>query len=65
MVSPSDRGPVMITGGRRGMGAATLRGDVPLRRVGRADEIAQAVVWLLSDTASHVTGTIVEISGGR
>jgi NAD(P)-dependent dehydrogenase (short-subunit alcohol dehydrogenase family) len=55
----------MITGGRRGMGAATLCRDVPLRRVGRADEIAQAVVWLLSDTASHVTGTIVEISGGR
>ena len=65
MVSPSDRGPVMVTGGRRGMGAATLRGDVQSRRVGRADEIAQAVVWLLSDTASHVTGTIVEISGGR
>jgi NAD(P)-dependent dehydrogenase (short-subunit alcohol dehydrogenase family) len=55
----------MVTGGRRGMGAATLRGDVQSRRVGRADEIAQAVVWLLSDTASHVTGTIVEISGGR
>ena len=65
MVSPSDRGPVMVTGGSRGMGAATLCRDVPLRRVGRADEIAQAVVWLLSDTASHVTGTIVEISGGR
>jgi NAD(P)-dependent dehydrogenase (short-subunit alcohol dehydrogenase family) len=55
----------MVTGGRRGMGAATLCRDVQSRRVGRADEIAQAVVWLLSDTASHVTGTIVEISGGR
>lgn len=38
---------------------------VPMKRVGTADEIANAVVWLMSDEASYVTGTIVDVSGGR
>jgi NAD(P)-dependent dehydrogenase (short-subunit alcohol dehydrogenase family) len=37
----------------------------PLGRVGTADEVAQAIMWLLSDAASFVTGTVVEVSGGR
>lgn len=38
---------------------------VPMKRVGTADEIANAVVWLMSDEASYVTGTTFDVSGGR
>ncbi len=38
---------------------------IPMQRVGRADEVAAAVVWLLSDAASYATGTIIDVSGGR
>jgi NAD(P)-dependent dehydrogenase (short-subunit alcohol dehydrogenase family) len=38
---------------------------VPMQRAGSADEIAQAIVWLLSDAASYVTGSIVDVTGGR
>jgi NAD(P)-dependent dehydrogenase (short-subunit alcohol dehydrogenase family) len=38
---------------------------VPMQRVGTADEIANAVVWLMSDEASYVTGSILDVSGGR
>lgn len=44
---------------------AQKRKDVPLDRIGTAAEVAETVVWLLSDRASYVTGTIVDISGGR
>ncbi|RJF74217.1 SDR family oxidoreductase [Rhodopseudomonas palustris] len=45
--------------------AHRLSGNVPMQRVGRADEIANAVVWLLSDEASYVTSAIFDVSGGR
>src|SRR3982074_3453745 len=38
---------------------------VPMKRVGSADEIANAIVWLLSDDASYVTSAILDVSGGR
>jgi NAD(P)-dependent dehydrogenase (short-subunit alcohol dehydrogenase family) len=38
---------------------------VPMKRVGHADEIANAIVWLMSDEASYVTGTTLDVSGGR
>jgi NAD(P)-dependent dehydrogenase (short-subunit alcohol dehydrogenase family) len=38
---------------------------VPMKRVGTADEIANAIVWLMSDEASYVTSTILDVSGGR
>jgi NAD(P)-dependent dehydrogenase (short-subunit alcohol dehydrogenase family) len=38
---------------------------VPMKRVGTADEIANAIVWLLSDEASYVTSSILDVSGGR
>lgn len=37
---------------------------VPMARIGEADEIANAVLWLLSDQASYVTATILRVSGG-
>jgi len=38
---------------------------VPMKRVGTAEEIANAILWLMSDEASYVTGAILDVSGGR
>ena len=38
---------------------------VPMKRAGTAEEVAEAILWLLSDKASYVTGTVVDVSGGR
>ncbi|MFD0485165.1 SDR family oxidoreductase [Kineococcus sp. GCM10028916] len=42
-----------------------LQKNVPLGRGGEPGEVAEAVVWLLSDAASYVTGTTIDVSGGR
>ena len=38
---------------------------IPMQRAGTAAEVAAAICWLLSDEASYVTGTIVDVTGGR
>ena len=38
---------------------------MPMRRIGRADEVAAAVVWLLSDHASFITGVALPVDGGK
>ena len=51
------------------IGGATLMQatapTIPLGRVGQAEEIAQAAIWLLSPAASYVHGTTIDVSGGR
>jgi NAD(P)-dependent dehydrogenase (short-subunit alcohol dehydrogenase family) len=42
-----------------------IRPTVPMRRSGTPEEVADAVVWLLSDAASYTTGTVLAVSGGR
>jgi len=42
-----------------------LMGGVPMARAGSAHEVAEAVVWLLLPESSYVTGTIIDVSGGR
>lgn len=42
-----------------------LKTTVPMLRGGRADEVAAAILWLLSDEASYVTGSILDVTGGR
>jgi NAD(P)-dependent dehydrogenase (short-subunit alcohol dehydrogenase family) len=42
-----------------------MKGGVPMGRSGSAEEVAQAVLWLLSDQASYITGSILPVSGGR
>ena len=42
-----------------------LKHTIPLGRAGQPEEIAEAVVWLLSPAASYVNGSVVEVGGGR
>jgi len=42
-----------------------LGSSPPLGRPGRAEEVAAAIAWLASDQASYVTGTTLDVSGGR
>jgi 3-oxoacyl-[acyl-carrier protein] reductase len=43
---------------------ASLTGQIPLGRLGTADDVAAAVAYLASDEASYVTGTVLNVSGG-
>ncbi len=45
--------------------AQRLAPQVPMQRPGTADEVAHAIVWLLSQEASYTTGAIVDVGGGR
>jgi NAD(P)-dependent dehydrogenase (short-subunit alcohol dehydrogenase family) len=36
-----------------------------MKRVGQPGEVASAIVWLLSDEASYVSGTVLDVSGAR
>ena len=38
---------------------------VPMQRAGTAQEVAEAIVWLLGDTSSYTTGAIIDVTGGR
>lgn len=42
-----------------------LKDLVPLKRGGSAEEVATAILWLLSDEASYITGTFIDVTGGR
>ncbi len=42
-----------------------VKGSVPLGRGGDPEEVARAILWLLSDEASYSTGTFVDVAGGR
>jgi NAD(P)-dependent dehydrogenase (short-subunit alcohol dehydrogenase family) len=42
-----------------------VKAAVPMRRGGEPEEVARAILWLLSDEASYSTGTFIDVSGGR
>lgn len=44
---------------------AAVRDGLPMGREGRPEEVARAILWLLSDEASYVTATTIDITGGR
>lgn len=45
--------------------ARQMASHVPMKRFGSAEECAEGILWLLSDQASYVTGTILDVTGGR
>ncbi len=55
---------IHASGGQPGR-AAQLAPMVPMQRAGSAEEVAQAIVWLLSDDSSYTTGSVVDVTGGR
>ena len=55
---------IHASGGQPGR-ARAMAPLVPMQRAGSAEEVAQAIVWLLSQEASYVTGTLVDVAGGR
>jgi NAD(P)-dependent dehydrogenase (short-subunit alcohol dehydrogenase family) len=42
-----------------------IRPGIPMQRIGKADDIAEAVLFLASDAANYITGTTLRVSGGR
>jgi len=42
-----------------------VKGSIPMQRGGQPEEVAQAILWLLSDGASYTTGTLLDVAGGR
>ncbi|MFG6433529.1 SDR family oxidoreductase [Roseateles sp. LYH14W] len=48
-----------------GMDASGAAATIPIQRLGRPEEIAEAIAWLLSDAASYTVGAMVDVAGGR
>lgn len=48
-----------------GMDANTAASSIPIQRLGQPEEIAEAIVWLLSDAASYTVGAMFDVAGGR
>ena len=42
-----------------------VKAMVPMKRGGQPEEVAAAILWLLSDEASYATGTFIDLAGGR
>ncbi|TWE09716.1 NAD(P)-dependent dehydrogenase (short-subunit alcohol dehydrogenase family) [Pseudomonas sp. AG1028] len=44
---------------------ARVAASIPLGRGGQAEEVAEAILWLASEQASYITGSLLDVSGGR
>jgi NAD(P)-dependent dehydrogenase (short-subunit alcohol dehydrogenase family) len=42
-----------------------VKDSIPMKRGGQPEEVAQAILWLLSEQASYATGTFIDLAGGR
>ena len=77
MAEAENQGVLLITGASRGIyteihasGGEPNRVDrvkamVPMKRGGTAEEVARAILWLISDEPSYTTGAILDVTGGR
>ena len=45
--------------------AQQMAPQVPMQRAGSADEVAEAILWLMSDASSYTTGAVIDVTGGR
>lgn len=52
-------------GSGRDVGAPEIAASIPIQRLGRAEEVAEAIAWLLSDAASYTVGALLDVAGGR
>jgi len=59
---PIESGPIMALASEVRTRVGTF---VPLQRMGTADEVADAIVWLASPASSYVTGTVLRVDGGK
>ena len=69
-MSVSEPRTIFVTGAAQGLGEAMARafltdGSAPLGRLGEADEVASAAVYLASDAAGFITGATIDVNGGR
>ena len=55
---------IHASGGEPGR-VARVKASIPMKRGGTAEEVASAILWLLSDEASFTTGSFVDVTGGR
>jgi NAD(P)-dependent dehydrogenase (short-subunit alcohol dehydrogenase family) len=55
---------IHASGGAPGR-AEQMAPQLPMHRAGTAEEVGEAIVWLLSDRSSYTTGSVVEVTGGR
>jgi NAD(P)-dependent dehydrogenase (short-subunit alcohol dehydrogenase family) len=55
---------IHATSGHRERVEASVQ-TIPMARLGTAEEVARGVVWLLSDEAGYVSGTLLDVAGGR
>ena len=53
-----------VSGGEPGR-VDRVKASLPMQRGGQPEEVAQAICWLLSDSASYVTGSFLELAGGK
>lgn len=58
------RTEIHASGGEPGR-VERVKSSVPMKRGGEPEEVARAILWLLSDEASYSTGTFIDVSGGR
>jgi NAD(P)-dependent dehydrogenase (short-subunit alcohol dehydrogenase family) len=55
---------IHASGGEPGR-VARLASSLPMGRGGTPEEVAATIAWLLSDAASYITGSLIDVSGGR
>jgi len=55
---------IHASGGEPGR-VARIAPSLPMQRGGTPEEVAQAILWLLSDEASYTTGSFIELAGGK
>lgn len=42
-----------------------VKANLPMQRGGQPEEVAEAIVWLLSQKTSYVTGSFIDLAGGK